>query len=174
MENTEDIDGRTKRIRIKKVDKFLEDEPQKMRKAALNEAPAIEDDFSQCSFILAQLKKHKSAFPFLIPVEPKRDGVLNYFDVIKEPMDLETIERSLNNGTYTTPAQFHAHINKIWANSYTFNERGSLVHKLTVDMERYYKGLLNNEAYKKAIKTDKPKLPRLDNSKKSEFNEERD
>ena len=49
-----------------------------------------------------------------------------------------------------------------------------MVHKLTVDMERYYKGLLNHEAYKKAMKTDKPKGPRLDNSKKSEFNEERD
>lgn len=44
------------------------------------------------------------------------------------------------------------------------------MHKLTVDMERYYKGLLNNEAYKKAIKTEKTKVPRLDNSKKSEFN----
>jgi hypothetical protein len=41
-------------------------------------------------------------------------------------------------------------------------------------MERYYKGLLNNEAYKKAMKTDKSKLPRLENSKKSEFNEDRE
>lgn len=89
-------------------------------------------------------------------------------------MDLSTIESNLNNGVYTSPSQFHSHIQKIWANSYSFNERGSMVHKLTVDMERYYKGLLNNEAYKKAMKTDKPKAPRLDNSKKSEFNEDRD
>jgi hypothetical protein len=65
------------------VDKFLEDEPQKMRKPTSMDAPAVEDDFGQCSFILAQLKKHKSSYPFLIPVDPKRDGVLNYFDVIK-------------------------------------------------------------------------------------------
>jgi hypothetical protein len=80
------------------------------------------------------LKKHKSAYPFLLPVDPKRDGVLNYFEVIKEPMDLYTIEGNLTNGTYTSPTQFHTHINKIWSNSYTFNERGSVVHKLTVDM----------------------------------------
>lgn len=49
-------------------------------------------------------------------------------------MDLNTIEGNLSNGTYTSPTQFHAHINKIWSNSYTFNERGSVVHKLTVDM----------------------------------------
>jgi hypothetical protein len=84
-------------------------------------------------------------------------------------MDLATIEGNLTSGAYTSTSQFHAHINKIWANSYTFNERGSLMHKLTVDMERYYKGLLNNEAYKKAMKGDKTKPPRLDNPKKSDF-----
>lgn len=83
VDNTEDIDGRTKRIRIKKVDKFLEDEPQKMRKQTAMEVPTAEDDFAQCGFILTQLKKHKSSYPFLIPVDPKRDGVINYFDVIK-------------------------------------------------------------------------------------------
>lgn len=76
-------------------------------------------------------------------------------------MDLSTIENNLNSGAYSSTSQFHAHINKIWANSYTFNERGSLMHKLTLDMERYYKGLLNNEAYKKAMKVDKTKPPRL-------------
>jgi len=45
--------------------------------------PTNEDDFAQCNFILAQLKKHRSSYPFLIPVDPKRDGVLNYFDIIK-------------------------------------------------------------------------------------------
>jgi len=85
-DNTEDIEGRTKRISIKKVDKFLEEEPLKLRKGQQELTP--EEEFSQCSFILAQLKKHKSSYPFLIPVDPKRDGVLNYFDIIKEPMDL--------------------------------------------------------------------------------------
>lgn len=121
MENTEDIDGRTKRIRIKKVDKFLEDEPQKMRKSTIVEAPTAEDDWAQCTFILNQLKKHKSAYPFVLPVDPKRDQVLNYFDIIKEPMDLATVETNLTTGVYTSPSQFHAHINKIWINSYTFN-----------------------------------------------------
>jgi hypothetical protein len=77
VENTDEIDGRTKRIRIKKVDKFLEEEPQKNRKGG--QELSTEDEFAQCAFILAQLKKHKSSFPFLSPVEPKRDGVLNYF-----------------------------------------------------------------------------------------------
>jgi hypothetical protein len=82
IDNTDDIEGRTKRIRIKKVDKFLEEEPLKMRKPTISEVP-VEDEFAQCNYILAQLKKHKSSFPFLQPVDPKRDGVLNYYDIIK-------------------------------------------------------------------------------------------
>jgi transcription initiation factor TFIID subunit 2 len=80
------------------------------------------------------LKKNKNAVPFLIPVDPKRDGVLNYFDIIKEPMDLSTVEANLNNGLYRTAADFHAHINKIWSNSYMYNEKGSIVNKMTIDM----------------------------------------
>ena len=72
-------------------------------------------------------------------------------------MDLSTVETNLNNGVYRSAAEFHAHINKIWSNSYTFNEKGSLVHKMTVDMEKYYKQLLNSDAYKKGIKSDKQK-----------------
>lgn len=127
-----------------------------MRKQQTSEAP-VEDEFVQCNYILTQLKKHKSAFPFLAPVEPKRDGVLSYFDIIKEPMDLSTVEGNLNNGTYRNAAEFHVHMNKIWANSYTFNEKGSLVHKMTVDIEKYYKSLMNNDNYKKTIKGEKQK-----------------
>jgi len=67
-------------------------------------------------------------------------------------MDLQTIENNLNSNQYSSAAQFHAHINKIWANSFLFNEKGSMVNKLTVDMEKYYKNLLSNDGYKKAIK----------------------
>jgi hypothetical protein len=88
-------------------------------------------------------------------------------------MDLSTIEGNLASGAYTSASQFHAHINKIWANSYMFNEKGSLVHKLTVDMEKYYKNLLSNDGYKKTTKIEKNKA-RIEKEKKSEFAEERD
>jgi len=44
VDNTDDIDGRTKRIRIKKVDKFLDEEPLKGRKPTVaNDVTTVED-----------------------------------------------------------------------------------------------------------------------------------
>jgi len=71
----------------------------------------------------------------------------------------------LANGTYSSVGQFHAHVNKIWSNSYTYNERGTILHKLTVDMEKYYNNLLNSNAYKKSMKGDKGKA-RVDKEKR--------
>lgn len=49
-------------------------------------------------------------------------------------MDLSTVESNLADGVYESAAQFHADVNKIWLNSYLFNEKGSLMHKHTADM----------------------------------------
>ena len=89
-------------------------------------------------------------------------------------MDLSTVETNLNNGVYRSAAEFHTHINKIWSNSYTFNEKGSLVHKMTVDMEKYYKQLLNSDAYKKGIKGDKQKARVTNQKQKVEAVDDRD
>lgn len=89
---------------------------------------------SQCAKILQQLKKHSNALPFLVPVDPKKSGASNYFDIIKEPMDFSTIEKNLKNGEYHTATQFHADISKIWYNSYAYNEKSSKIYKLTVEM----------------------------------------
>ncbi len=58
---------------------------------------------------------------------------------------------------YTNVGQFHADINKIWMNSYTFNDKGTLIHKLTTDMDKYHKALMSGEGLKKGIKGEKMK-----------------
>jgi len=89
-------------------------------------------------------------------------------------MDLSTVETNLSTGVYRTASEFHAHINKIWSNSYTFNEKGSLVNKLTLDMEKYYKQLLNSDGYKKSIKGDKQKARIEKEKQKADAADERD
>ena len=67
-------------------------------------------------------------------MDPKKTGASNYFEIIKEPMDFSTIEKNLKLGEYQTATQFYADINKIWFNSYQYNEKNSRIYKLTIEM----------------------------------------
>lgn len=111
---------------------------------------------AQCQKILNSLKKNPNAVPFLEPVDPKKTGASNYFDIIKDPMDLSTVEKNLKLGEYQTANQFHADINKIWFNSYAYNEKNSRIYKITVDMEKHYSKLIENQS-KRPIKMEKSK-----------------
>jgi bromodomain-containing factor 1 len=67
-------------------------------------------------------------------------------------MDLSTVETNLKNGEYQTASQFHGDINKIWLNSYAYNEKTSPLYKLTSEVEKYYKNMLANEGMPKKDK----------------------
>lgn len=89
---------------------------------------------NRCYGYLQQLKKHPNAWPFHEPVNPVKLGIPDYFEVIKEPMDFSTVEKNLKNYQYSTVNQFHADINKIWLNSYRYNQKGSDIYRLTTEM----------------------------------------
>lgn len=48
-------------------------------------------DAALLSQILAKLRKHDDAYPFLKPVEWKKLGLDDYPEIVKQPMDLQTI-----------------------------------------------------------------------------------
>ena len=91
----------------------------------------VVDSLKKCKNIINALKKHKCAVPFLRPVDPVQLNCLDYFDIIKEPMDLSTVEKKLRNNTYTTHTQCFDDINKIWNNAFKYNPRNSHVFNLT-------------------------------------------
>ena len=49
---------------------------------------------------------------------PLRERNPLYFDLIEEPIDLNTIERSINSGMYSDPDQFDRDILKLFQNNY--------------------------------------------------------
>ncbi len=53
-----------------------------------------------CQDILNGLKKHEKSYPFLDPVDPTTSGAIDYFDIIKEPMDISTVESKLKKNEY--------------------------------------------------------------------------
>ena len=70
------------------------------------------------SEVLDQLKKEPKAQIFLTRVSKK--VAPNYFDVIKNPMDLATMTKKLP--LYRDTKQFHADLDLIWSNCLLYNK----------------------------------------------------
>lgn len=61
--------------------------------------------------------KDKLAWPFLQPVDPIAHQCPQYFDWIKEPMDLGTIKTRLNNGShYKSVLAIMRDVRLVWSN----------------------------------------------------------
>jgi len=81
----------------------------------------LSEELKKCYYLLQKLKKQNSAGPFLKPVDPLKDGAEDYFQIVKDPIDLGTIERNLKVGVYQNALQFGVDIRKCWTNSFMYN-----------------------------------------------------
>ena len=61
------------------------------------------DVYKKCLKIINSLKSHWSCDPFLEPVDPIALGIPNYFEIIKNPMDLSSVEAKLKGNWYKSP-----------------------------------------------------------------------
>ena len=57
----------------------------------------MSEEMKKCSKMLHLMKKHTSAYPFLTPVDPIGLKIPDYLEIVKEPIDLSTIENNLRN-----------------------------------------------------------------------------
>lgn len=88
--------------------------------------------------LLERLKSCEYAYPFQQPVDPMGDGVPDYWDIIKEPMDLSTIEKKLVECRYVSDEHFHADVKKIISNSYAYNSKQFEIYAVTKKFESFY------------------------------------
>ncbi|KAK4100290.1 Bromodomain-containing protein [Parathielavia hyrcaniae] len=58
--------------------------------------------------------------PFKDPVDPERDAVPDYLDVVKKPMDLSTMKAKMDRREYADETEFLADMNQIFTNCYTY------------------------------------------------------
>ena len=70
--------------------------------------------------MLELMKKHQSSWPFREPVS--LEDVPDYHLVVKEPIDLKTIEKKLSNSEYKDRDQFCEDILKIFKNCKIYNQ----------------------------------------------------
>ena len=64
-----------------------------------------------------QQKRHQNyAWPFYQPVDVKALELHDYYDVIKKPMDLSTVQKNFDNDAYKNREEFAADIRLIFEN----------------------------------------------------------
>jgi hypothetical protein len=82
--------------------------------------------------------------PFKEKVDPVRDGAPGYFDVVKHPMDLSTVRKSLNTNEYKTISEWSASVNQIWTNAMLYNHEGTLIYLIALEMKQWFAKKLKN------------------------------
>ncbi len=96
-------------------------------------------DLTACRNTLKKLMQNKFATIFLNPVDPVRDQATNYFDVIKEPMDLGSILNKLDSGQYKDRHELRADFELMLRNAKTYTpDPKAWAHKQAVGLEKVF------------------------------------
>ncbi|KAG7195967.1 uncharacterized protein KQ657_002354 [Scheffersomyces spartinae] len=84
-------------------------------------------------------KKHIGFnFPFLAPVDTVALNIPNYSDIVKEPMDLGTIQTKLANNQYENGDEFEHDVRLVFKNCYLFNPEGTDVNMMGHRLEAIF------------------------------------
>uniref|UniRef100_A0A0E0LL36 Bromo domain-containing protein n=1 Tax=Oryza punctata TaxID=4537 RepID=A0A0E0LL36_ORYPU len=92
----------------------------------------------QCGSILKKLMDHKSGWIFNTPVDPVIYGIPDYFDVIRNPMDLGTVKRKLTSKQYSNPYEFAADVRLTFSNAMKYNPPGNDVHAIADQLNKIF------------------------------------
>ncbi|KAL2529088.1 Transcription factor GTE8 [Forsythia ovata] len=122
--------------------------------------------FKSCESLLKKLMSHQFGWVFSSPVDVVKLNLPDYFNVIKNPMDLGTIKSKLSSGKYACPLDFLADVRLTFTNSKTYNPPGNDVHIMADTMSKLF------EVRWKAIEKKLPVNSSLSLSEKSILNEE--
>ncbi|XP_006460787.1 hypothetical protein AGABI2DRAFT_70461 [Agaricus bisporus var. bisporus H97] len=94
---------------------------------------------------LNDLLRNNRSWPFRVPVDA--NVVLDYYDVIKNPMDLGTMEKKLKADKYSTVASFVEDMHLIINNCKSYNPESTIYYKNAEKLEELF-----NEAMAKRLK----------------------
>ena len=92
-------------------------------------------NYNQLLHLLNDLQNHQSAWPFTHPVN--KDEVADYYDVIKEPMDLSTMEEKHERDLYPTPEDFLKDAKLIFNNCRQYNSETTPYAKSANRLEKF-------------------------------------
>lgn len=84
-------------------------------------APIYDNWEKPAKRIINHIWKHPQAYIFHEPVDPEKLQILDYFFIIKKPMDMGTIKNRLNGGKYANAADFIDDVSLMFDNCILYN-----------------------------------------------------
>ncbi|KAL1560625.1 transcription factor GTE4-like isoform X2 [Salvia divinorum] len=81
-----------------------------------------------CNALLERLMKHKHGWVFNKPVDAVALGLHDYFEIIRNPMDLGTVKGRLAQNWYKSPMEFAEDVMRTFQNAMTYNPKGQDVY----------------------------------------------
>ncbi|KAI5171791.1 histone acetyltransferase [Nematocida sp. LUAm3] len=90
------------------------------------------------SYLCTELQNYNTAWPFLEPVNG--EDVKDYYTIIKNPMDLSTVEKKIENNEYKSFEEMDKDINLVITNCCTYNAPGTQYAKCAKALDEFYKG----------------------------------
>ena len=96
----------------------------------------------KCQEVLDKIKARPTSQYFLEPVDPEEDNLENYYQIIKRPSDLQTVQTKLNNGEYKDIASFKEELGLIWSNCIKYHGDESIWGTIALDLKQFSDKLL--------------------------------
>ncbi|KAI4482722.1 hypothetical protein M0804_008575 [Polistes exclamans] len=88
--------------------------------------------------VLKPVWKHQFAWPFQQPVDAKKLNLPDYHKIIKQPMDLGTIKKRLENTYYWCGRECIQDFNTMFTNCYVYNKPGEDVVVMAQALEKLF------------------------------------
>uniref|UniRef100_A0A8C9WV86 Bromodomain PHD finger transcription factor n=1 Tax=Scleropages formosus TaxID=113540 RepID=A0A8C9WV86_SCLFO len=118
------------------IDEYVCPQCQSTEDAMTVLTPLTDKDYEGLRRILRSLQAHKMAWPFLEPVDP--NDAPDYYGVIKEPMDLSTMENRVQKRYYIKLTEFVADMTKIFDNCRYYNPSDSPFYQCAEVLESFF------------------------------------
>uniref|UniRef100_A0A4W5PMT1 Bromodomain PHD finger transcription factor n=1 Tax=Hucho hucho TaxID=62062 RepID=A0A4W5PMT1_9TELE len=118
------------------IDQYVCPQCQSTEDAMTVLTPLTDKDNEGLRRILRSLQAHKMAWPFLEPVDP--NDAPDYYGVIKEPMDLSTMEERLQKRHYIRLTEFVADMTKVFDNCRYYNPSDSPFYQCAEVLENFF------------------------------------
>lgn len=93
------------------------------------------------NFIIEQMIADNSSWPFKEPVGP--EVAPDYYEIIRDPIDLRTMQERVNSGYYDNIAKFVDDVERMFRNCKIYNKRDTVYYKMAEKLEAVIKPFLD-------------------------------